>query len=180
MTASGQNVSKENPMKEIRITKVVLSMGMGRNLQNLDKAEILARRLTGMTPVKTVSTRKAKTFKVSRGRAIGIKVTLRGKNKLDFLKRMLLAKERTLKKSNFDDEGNFSFGVKEYLDIPGEKYDPKIGVIGFNVNTTLERPGYRIKLRKIQKRKIPRNHRITKEESMEFAKNLLGIKIQNK
>ena len=37
---------------------------------------------------------------------------------------------------SFQDNGNFSFGIKSYIDIPGEKYDPEIGLMGFDVTTT--------------------------------------------
>ena len=79
--------TQETPMRNIKIAKVVFSIGMGRNIQDIDKAYILAERLTNKKPVKTLSTRKSKTFKISKGRAVGIKVTLRGNDKIDFLKR---------------------------------------------------------------------------------------------
>ncbi|MBW6451814.1 MAG: 50S ribosomal protein L5 [DPANN group archaeon] len=175
--AEKNKTTQENPMRDIKISKVVLNIGMGNNIQDIDKAYTLAERLTGKKPIKTVATRKAKTFKVSKGRILGVKVTLRGADKIEFLKKVLIAKENRIKQSNFDDEGNFSFGMKEYLDIPGEKYDSAIGILGFNINVKLERAGYRIKRRKIQKQRIPKKHRIGKEEAKNFIKDTLGIQI---
>jgi large subunit ribosomal protein L5 len=42
---------------------------------------------------------------------------------------------------------------------------------------SLKRPGFRIKYRKVQKRKIPRKHRISKEEAMEWVKKNFGVEI---
>ena len=74
-------------------------------------------------------------------------------------------------------EGNISFGIHEYMDIPGAKYDPKIGMMGLEVCVTLERPGFRIKRRKIMKKKIPNKQKITKEESVEFIIKKFNIKM---
>ena len=49
--------------------------------------------------------------------------------------------------------------------------------MGFDVCVTLTRPGKRISLRKRAKSKIPKRHRVTLEETLEFAKNL-GVKIE--
>ncbi|MEA2004283.1 MAG: 50S ribosomal protein L5 [archaeon] len=164
-------------MKDIKVSKVVLNIGLGKNVDRLDSAMILAERLTGCKPVKTLASRKAKTFKIGRGRVIGVKVTMRGSKSLDFLKKLFQAKGNTIKKSSFDREGNFNFGFEEYLEIPGVKYDPSIGIMGFNISVTLERPGFRIKRRKIQKRKIPMSHRISGDESVVFIKKKFGVEI---
>ncbi|MEA3229448.1 MAG: 50S ribosomal protein L5 [archaeon] len=164
-------------MRKIKVTKVVLNIGLGRNVEKLDNAMLLAKRLTEHKPVKTLASRKAKTFKVGRNRAIGVKVTMRGPEALVFLKKLFLAKENMLKKSSFDSEGNFNFGFNEYLEVPGIKYDPSIGILGFNVSVTLERAGFRIKRRKIQKRKVPKTHRIFRDEAVDFVKEEFNIAI---
>lgn len=171
---------KENVMRKIVVDKVVLSIGVGKNMELLENAYVLAERLTGHKPVRTTATRKARTFKVQRGKPIGVKVTMRGKDKIEFLKRAMTGVDNKIKKSAFDNEGNFGFGIKEYLEVPGEKYDPKIGMLGFNVNVSLRRAGFRIKRRRIQKKIIPKHHRITKEDAIEFAQTELGVKIVSK
>lgn len=165
-------------MKAIRVAKVTLNIATGADPGKNDRALELSKRLTGKTPVKTLSGRKARTFRVRRGLPIGVKVTLRGDEAVAFLKKVLVAKENTLKPGNFDGEGNFGFGLTEYLDIPGMKYDPVIGMIGLNVGVTLERPGFRIKRRKIKKSKIGHDHRITKDAAIEFAQKTLGVKVE--
>ena len=83
-----------------------------------------------------------------------------------------------MKSSRFS-ENTFSFGVPEYIDIPGTKYDANIGIIGLEVAVTLERKGYRIKRRRIQTKKIPKAHSISKEEAIEFVKSKFNIKIED-
>ena len=82
-----------------------------------------------------------------------------------------------MQEKNFDAKGNISFGIPEYIDIPGVNYDPKIGVIGLQVCLTLEKQGYRIKYRKIQPKKIHQKHCVTKQESIQFLNEQYKIKI---
>lgn len=170
-------MDKENPMKSIRITKIIVNIGLGKNIKDIDKATALIKMITKHKPVKTKSSRKARTFGVGKGRTIGTKVTVRTDDKTELLKKLLFPLDNTLSSKCFDNEGNFGFGLKEYLDVPGLKYDPSIGIMGFNVNICLERAGYRIKKRKIKQKIIPRHHRISKEEAIEFAKKELNITI---
>jgi large subunit ribosomal protein L5 len=170
-------MTNENPMKKIKIAKVVVNIGLGKNIKDIEKATTLIEKLTGTKSVKTLSTRKARTFGVGKNRTVGVKVTLRGKNKIDFIKKTIFPLDNTLSKKCFNDEGNFGYGLKEYLEVPGEKYDPAIGIMGFSVNICLERPGYRIKRRKLKTKKIPKTHKISKDEAIEFAKKELNITI---
>ena len=102
------------------------------------------------------------------------------KNAEEILSRLLDAKDNKLTLHQFDKEGNIAFGIHEYIDIPGTKYDPKIGIMGLEVCVTLERSGFRIKRRRIMKRKIPNKHRITKEDAMEFMKKKFNVEIGDK
>jgi len=165
-----------NPMRRILIDKVVINIGCAGDLERIEKAKKLLEMITGRKPCVTKS-KKRSTFGIAKGKPVGVKVTLRGKEATDFLKRALHAVDYTLKKSQFDDEGNFSFGVKEYIDIKGVKYSHEIGLLGMDVCVNLKRPGYRIKYRRVKKRKIPKSHRITKEEAIEWAQKELGVKI---
>ena len=166
-----------NPMKNMRIEKVTLSIATGGVPENVENAFQLAKRLTGCKPLKTLASRKARTFRMRRGLPIGVKVTMRCEKGAKFLNKVVEALDRKLTSKTFDGEGNFSFGLKEYLDIPGEKYDPKLGVIGMNINVTLGRPGFRIKRRKMKKSCVSPAHRIKKEEAIEFAKKELNISV---
>jgi len=71
-----------------------------------------------------------------------------------------------------------AFGIHEYIDIPGVKYDPKIGIMGLEVCVTLERPGYRIKRRRLLARKIPARHRVSRQEAVEFMSKNFDLKVE--
>ena len=165
-----------NPMREIRLEKVTLNMGAGEAGPKLEKCKKIMELLTGKKVVIT-KTRKRTTF-MAKNRPIGVKTVLRGKEAVEILKRLLEAVENKIKESQFDENGNFSFGIKEYIHIPGMKYDPDIGILGLDVCVTVERPGYRVKKRRIRPGKIGKNHRITKQEAIEWAKKFFGIEIE--
>ncbi|MCD6367925.1 MAG: 50S ribosomal protein L5 [Candidatus Aenigmarchaeota archaeon] len=164
-----------NPMKEIRIEKVVINIGIGNNRERLEKAKALLESLTGRKPLIT-KTKRRTTFGMAKGRPIGVKVTLRGEDAIKMLERLLETKDKKISSRSFDRDGNFSFGIQEHIDIPGTRYDPKIGIFGMDVCVTLERPGYRVKKRKISS-KIGDDHKIKKEEAMEFVKKKFGVEI---
>lgn len=167
----------ENPMKEIRIEKIVVNMGVGQAGDELKKGQEIIEKVTGRKAVQTKCKVKQPIWGIRPGLPIGVKVTLRKQKAVDFLKTSLKAKENLLKESNFDSTGNFGFGIKEYIDLPGTKYDPKLGIKGFNVLVSLEKKGYRIKRRKNKSRKIPIKHRVTKEEAINFMKKEFGVEI---
>jgi len=166
----------ENIMRAIKIEKVTLNVGCGGDAAKIEKATKLLEILTERKIVITKSKRRS-TFGVAKGKPVGVMITLRGKQAEDFLRKSLYAVENKLKSSQFDEEGNFSFGVKEYIDIQGVKYSHQIGMMGLEVSVTLKRAGYRIKHRKIQKREIPRKHKINKKEAMDWVKNNFGAEI---
>lgn len=106
-----------------------------------------------------------------------MKTTLRGQEAMEFLKKVLQALENRLKDSQFDSSGNFSFGIHEYINIPGIKYDPDVGILGMDVAVTLERPGFRVRKRRLRPGKIGKSHLIKKEEAIEWARKNLGVEV---
>jgi large subunit ribosomal protein L5 len=164
-------------MRTIKIEKVTLNVGAGKDQNKLDKAKILLKHITGIEPVKTVTNKRIPTWGIRPGLPIGCKLTLRKEKAAELLKQLLEAKDNVLKESQFDERGNISFGIHEYIDIPNVKYEPKIGMMGFQICITLERPGFRIKKRSLKKTKVSKRHNITKQESIEFMKKEFSIKI---
>lgn len=164
-----------NPMQEIRIEKVTLNIGTGGPGDNLDKAMKLLKTISSSKPVQTKSKRRIPTWGIRPGLQIGCKVTLRRKKAEELFKKLLVAKENKLSISNIDNSGNLSFGIPEYIDIPGVEYDIEIGIIGLEAAVTLEKPGYRIKKRKLQKRKIPPRHQISKQEAVKFMEKKFNV-----
>jgi len=168
----------KNPMQKPRIEKVVLNIGVGSSGEELDRAEKLLRKLTNKTPIRTISKHKIPAWNLKKREPIGCKITLRGKEAAEILKRGLYAKDNKLSPNNFDNAGNVAFGVQEYIDIKDIKYDPDIGIYGLNFNITLEKPGYRVKKRRLAKAKVPERHNVKKEEAMEFMKENFGVEIE--
>ncbi|MCH1462144.1 MAG: hypothetical protein L7U25_07290, partial [Candidatus Poseidonia sp.] len=64
-----------------------------------------------------------------------------------------------------DGQGNLSFGIRDYTDFPGQKYDPDIGIFGMDINVVVERPGHRVSRRRRAKRKVGTHHRVSADES---------------
>ena len=164
-------------MEEIRIEKVTLNIGTGGPGDNLDKAMKLLQNLTSSKPVQTSTKKKIPTWGLRPGLKIGCKVTLRGRKAESFFKKLLEAKNNSLNPKNFDTNGNLSFGISEYLDIPGAEYDMSIGIIGLEAAVTLTKPGFRISKRRIKQKKIPYKIRISKQKAMDFVSNKYSIKI---
>lgn len=175
--AKQKSVESENVMRQLRITKVTLNVGAGKSTEKLEKGLKLLKAITGIPPIKTFTNKRIPSWGLRPGLPIGCKITLRKAPSIELLKRLLQARDQKLGESQFDGEGNVSFGIPEYIDIPGVNYDPSIGIMGLEVCVTIERPGFRIKKRKARKRKIPARHRITKSEAIDFMKEKFGIAV---
>jgi len=167
----------ENKMKEIKIEKVTVNMGIGKTGDELKKATLILKQVTGAKPTETKCKVKQPDWGLRLGLTIGAKVTLRGEKAGEFLTDAFIAKDKTIKKKNFDKRGNFGFGIKEYIDLPKAKYDPKLGIRGMDVLVTLERPGYRIKRRKVAKAKVFHSHLISQDEAIGFIKQKFGVEV---
>jgi len=158
------NKNQINPMRKIELEKIVLSIG-GTG-EELEKGFRLLKILTGRTPAKMQSRKRIPSLGVRPKLEVGAVVTIR-KNPEETLRKMLSALDNTLKKSQIS-ENNFSFGIKEYIEIPGTEYQRDIGIRGLDVTVTFKRAGRRVKLKKIKKGKIPKRQAITSEEIIKF------------
>jgi len=167
-----------NSMRTIRIEKLTLNIGAGKDAALLEKGVKLIKQLTGIAPVKTVTQKRIPGWGLRPGLPIGCKVTIRGPDAMKLIARLLAAKDKRLDPKNFDVVGNVSFGIPEYIDIDGAKYDPEIGIIGLQVCLTLERPGYRVKRRSLRPMSIPHQHRVSAEEAMAFMKETFGVTVE--
>jgi len=166
-----------NAMQKPRIEKITLNIGVGKDANKLEKALALMKIVTGIDPNRTVTQKRIPSWGLRPGLPVGCMLTLRKKQAQDVLKRLLAAKSNTLRESHFDKNGSISFGIHEYIDIPDVKYDPKIGVLGLQVCVTLERPGYRIKRRRLKQRKLAAKQRISQEEAMTFMKEQFKVAV---
>ncbi|MBW2966043.1 50S ribosomal protein L5 [Candidatus Woesearchaeota archaeon] len=166
-----------NPMREIKIEKITLNIGAGKEQTKLEKGIKLLKNITGIEPIKTFAKKRIPGWGLRPGLPIGCKLTLRKNTATDVLLKLLKAVDNILKPEQFDMNGNVAFGIPEYIDIPEVKYDPSIGIMGLEVCVTLERPGFRIKRRRLRKRKITQRHSITKEEAIKFMESKFNIKV---
>jgi large subunit ribosomal protein L5 len=163
-------------MKKIRIEKITLNVGAGKDQGKLERGIKLLKEITGIDPVKTITMKRVPTWGLRPNLPIGCKITIR-KNVEELFKRLIYAKDLRLKESNFDNNGSISFGIHEYVDIKGMEYNHDIGLLGLEVSVTLERPGYRIKRRTLNPSKIGHKHKITKQDALEFMKNEFSVKM---
>ena len=170
---------KTYPMRQPYVAKVVVDMCTGGG-EPLNRASMILEDLTGQTPVQSRAKQTVRDFGIRRKEAIAIRVTLRHEKAQKFLEKVLKAKDDILLIKNWDEDGNFAFGIAEHINIPEVKYDPEKGIQGMNITVCIERPGYRVKRRRRQRAKVPYKHRLTPEESMVYVKNKFGIEILEK
>ncbi len=166
----------DNPMRSIRLGKLTLNIGMGEAGPGIEKAKVLLEKMS-QSKVVVTTTHKRTTFGGAKGRPIGVKVTLRGKKAMELLGSMLGAVDSRLKPGQFDRNGNFSFGIEEYIHIPGIKYDPDIGILGMDVCVTLTRPGFRVSMKRLRPGRIGKAHKITPEDAQEWVTREFKVKV---
>ncbi len=155
---------EEQPMLRPRISSVIINVSLGVAGEPLERAKTIIRDLTGQEPVDTYAKTTWRSFGIRKGQPVGCKVTVTKDRAYELLMRLFHSREYKLKYSSIDRTGNFAFGLREHIDIPGMKYDPNLGIIGMDVIVQMERAGYRVKRRKIRPGKIGKEHQLTPEE----------------
>ena len=166
----------DHEMREPRVEKVVVHMGIGHGGRDLANAEDILEEITGQTPVRTKAKRTVGEFDIREGDPIGAKVTLRGDRAEDFLARALPVGD--VSPEQFDDTGNVSFGVEEHTDFPSQEYDPNVGIYGLDVTVNLVRPGYRVAKREKVTRPIPSTHRLTPADAIAYLETTMDVSIE--
>jgi large subunit ribosomal protein L5 len=156
-----------NVMREIKIEKIVLNVG--GTADTLEKGFKLLKYITGKKPAKIKSKKRIPTWGVRPGLEVGAVVTLR-KDFMELLKKMLISFDNVLKKKQIS-VNNFSFGIKEYIEIPGVEYQREIGIMGFDVTIVFKRSGRRVMLRKMKQGRVSKKQIITKEEIIKFMED---------
>lgn len=172
-----KSFSYANAMQQPRLEKVVVNIGVGEGGEKLIKAEKVLGMVTGKKPVRTLSRVSNREWALKPGAPIGCKVTLRGEDAKKFLKRAIDVRNGQVPWYNFDDEGNLNFGVPDYTDFEGMKYDPDIGIYGMNITAVITRKGNRIKQRRLLKAKPSRKHRMDREEATTWVAKEFGATV---
>ncbi len=181
MSETKVNYAKKwkHPMQKPYIEKVVVNIGVGSAGEELQKAVKVLESMTdgNNIPVVLKAKKNVKEWGVRKTQSIATKVTLRGDDALDMIKRTLDPFDNRILRKAFDNKGNVSWGIDEHIKVPGVKYDPEHGIFGFNVSCRLVRPGFRIKLRKKFRSKIGANHYVTKDEAIYFFENVIKAEV---
>lgn len=132
-----------NPHQVPRITKVVVSAGVGRavsDAKHLDAVADTLARVTGQHPVTTVARKSIASFKLREGNKVGTTVTLRGTRAEEFLDQLVsvvLPRVRDFRGINpgaFDPFGNYSLGLPDQSIFPQIPYEEVGATHGLQVN----------------------------------------------
>jgi large subunit ribosomal protein L5 len=162
-------------MREPTVEKVVVHMGVGEGGRELANAEEIIETVTGQGSVRTQAKSTMPDFGIRQGDPIGAKVTLRGEDAHEFLEIALALAD--VAASQFDETGNFSFGIEEHTDFPSQEYDPNVGIFGLDVTVNLVRPGYRVAKRDKRSQPIPSKHRLDAEDAVTFVEANFDVEV---
>ena len=131
-----------NPLQVPKINKIVLNIGAGEGASDGKKIQQAQNDLTAIAGQKAIVTKAKKAisaFKITAGRAIGVKVTLRKDKMYEFLDRLVttalprVRDFRGLKPTSFDGQGNYAMGLKEHIVFVEIDYDKTETVWGMDI-----------------------------------------------
>lgn len=164
-----------NTMRKAILEKVVLNCR--GTADKLDKGIKLLKILTGRTIKEVTSTKRIPSLGVRPGLKTGCTVTIRGPEKEALLKRLFGAVDKKISKKKIV-ENHFSFGIKEYLEIPDMEYQRDIGIMGLDVTAVFKRKGKRVAFKKIKQGRLPQKQKVTPEEIIDYLQNQLNITVE--
>ena len=131
-----------NPLAVPKLVKIVVNTGLGEALADrklLDKVAEQLAVITGQKPLATTAKVSISTFKLRAGEKIGLKVTLRGKRMYEFLEKLIrialprVRDFRGVSTRGFDNQGNYSLGIREQIIFPEINPDKVSKVFGMNI-----------------------------------------------
>lgn len=135
-----------NPMAVPTLEKVTVAVGISPSKQKdgklMETAEEVLTRITGQKPVQTLARKSISNFKIREGQAVGIMVTLRGKQMWDFIDKLInvtfprVRDFRGIQETVVDQSGNLTIGFTEHLAFPEVRPDEIERVHGLQVTVS--------------------------------------------
>jgi large subunit ribosomal protein L5 len=165
----------ENIMRNVKLEKIVLNCGATDD--KLVKSVKLLSILTNRKIKENISSKRIPSLGVRPGLKNGCTVTIRGKEKEALLKRLFGAVNNKIRRKQIA-KNHFSFGIKEYLEIPDMEYQRDIGILGLDVTATFSRNGKRVNLKKCKRGKTPSKQDVTPDEIIDYLQNKLNINVE--
>ncbi|MBI5456777.1 50S ribosomal protein L5 [Candidatus Kaiserbacteria bacterium] len=115
-----------SPMQAPRVTKIVVSTGVGASIDKKRRELVVDRvtRFTGQMPSPRSAKKSIATFKLRKGDTVGYQVTLRGNRMRSFLDKLInivlprVRDFRGIKPASIDEMGNITIGIKEHTVFP--------------------------------------------------------------
>lgn len=132
----------KNVMQVPKLTKIVISKGVGAAVADkklIDHAVEELTKISGQKAIQTMSKKDVASFKLRKGMPIGAKVTLRGVQMYEFLDRLVtsaLPRVRDfngIKATGFDGRGNYNLGVVEQIIFPEIDIDKINKISGMDI-----------------------------------------------
>lgn len=164
-------------MNKPKIDKMVLLSGAKGD--ELPKAIKLLQLISGKKPAIIRAKKRIPNFGTRPGLEIGCIVTLRRNEVIPLLKKLLEAKERKIHKKSITKNG-FSFGIAEYIEIPGIEYHRDIGIRGLQITVAFSRNGRRVLFKKIKRGRLPEKQHVTPAEIQEYIEKNLNVEVLEK
>jgi large subunit ribosomal protein L5 len=139
----GTKLGLTNPHQIPKVSKVVISCGIGNFKEDKNAIKSVSDDLTSITgqkPKVNLSKKSVSAFKLRENQPVGLTVTLRGKRMYDFLSKLTnvamprIRDFKGLSKKAFDGKGNYCVGLTEHVIMPEIKYDTVSVAFGFQVN----------------------------------------------
>lgn len=132
----------KNKYQVPKLEKIAINMGISDGKQDIKAIEegvFCLSQITGQRPVITRAKKSIASFNLRQGMQIGCKVTLRGKRMYDFFYKLVNIAMPRIKDFNgvsprsFDEEGNYTLGIKEQIIFPEISHDKIQKIRGMNI-----------------------------------------------
>ena len=142
MNSLSEEFGYKNLMQVPKLSKIVLSRGVGAAVADkklVDYAVDELTIITGQKAVPTLSKKDVASFKLRKGMPVGAKVTLRGNKMYEFLDRLITAALprvrdfQGVKSDGFDGRGNYNLGIQEQIIFPEIDIDKVNKIAGMDV-----------------------------------------------